>query len=151
MTERLDRGSWFGIATACILVGLFVWLRWSSGLWQYRWTGFCFGIAFVLGTSLMPGRARKRIDFARRYDIPDRVSLVGNIGSLALGAIILKSFFFGGSFFSSGSRAGSDDGFFGVVLLASAIDGAYLFWLSNREASRAGGQESNDNLNHGKH
>jgi hypothetical protein len=53
---------------------------------------------------------------------------------LALGGIIMKDFFAGAAFFPTGPRAGSDDGFFGVVILASAIESVFSFWLSRRNS-----------------
>jgi hypothetical protein len=82
MTEGIVGAGWFNIAMTCFLLGLLVWLRWLSGLWQHRSTGFCLGIVVALSAFLAPGTAPRQIDFARRYDIPGRVSLIGGIACL---------------------------------------------------------------------
>jgi hypothetical protein len=137
MVERSDRRRWLGIATSLVLVALFVWLRWFSSLWIYRWTGFCFGIVFLLSTRVAWGKVQTQIDIAKRYDLPSRIFIVGNICSLTLGVVALRSFIQGNIYLPTGARAGSDNGLLGIVLLASALEGLYQFWLSKQDASKS--------------
>jgi hypothetical protein len=148
MIGRTNESKWFEIVRACVFVGLFIWLRWFSGFWLHRWTGLCFGIALVLSALPTAARMQRQVEFQERYDIPRRVSVLGAITSLALGTIVMKSFFFGPSFFS-GSRGRGHDGFIGVVVLAAAVDGAYLFWRRTRSASNTNINNPRTTLNHG--
>lgn len=137
MAEQVVRGKWLGIAEFCVFAGLFVWLRWFSSLWQYRWTGFLFGVIFVLSSLWNRGTSPRWRDRISYYVSPKVGWFAVIICPLALGGIIMKHFFAGPAFFSfTGPKAGSDDGFFGVVILASAVEGAYSFWLSKRDSER---------------
>jgi hypothetical protein len=110
----------------------------SSGYDGLAVSGCIVGRAFALAS----------LSSQERYDIPRRVSVLGAITSLALGTIVMKSFFFGPSFFS-GSRGRGHDGFIGVVVLAAAVDGAYLFWRRTRSASNTNINNPRTTLNHG--
>ena len=138
------------MAVMCVLISVLVWLRWYSGLWEYRWTGFGFGLVVALCTLRSRGTAQAQIDFARKYNVPKRVSVIGNIAGVAIGTSLMWSFFTGKAvFFSAGTRARSDDGFFGVVLLASALNETYLFWLLKRNSANHDNKSSVETLIHG--
>ncbi|HVM93628.1 MAG TPA: hypothetical protein VMT67_12490 [Terriglobales bacterium] len=124
MAEKLVRSKWFGVADFCIFAGLFVWLRWFSRLWQYRWTGLLFGFVYVLTSLWNPRKLMPWHDQIRRYWSPKVAWFAEIVAPLALGGIIMRHFFTGSAFFSFGPKAGSDDGFFGVVILASAVESA---------------------------
>ncbi len=135
VTEWVSRNKWFGILESFAFLGLFIWLRWFSSLWQYRWTGFLFGIVFVSSSLRNPNRLRPWRDRISLYASPKIAWFATIICPLALGGLVMKHFFAGPAFFSfNGPKAGSDDGFFGIVILASAIDGAYSFWLSSHDS-----------------
>jgi hypothetical protein len=117
MAERLARGKWFRVAEFCVFAGLFVWLRWFSSLWQFRWTGFLFGVIFVLSSLWNPGISRPWRDRISYYTSPKVAWFAEIICPLALGGMIMKHFFAGPAFFSTGSKAGSDDGLIGALIL----------------------------------
>jgi len=131
------RRKWISTVVACVFLAAFVWLRWFSVLWQFRWTGICFGAAFVLTSLPTRQRMQARLDFAKRYAIPKRVALVGAVVCTWLGGSAMNGFLTGRSFFqlSSGARAASDDGLFAIVVLAAAFESGYLFWLQAKGSS----------------
>jgi hypothetical protein len=137
MNEQARGNRWIEIASACVLVILYAWLRSVSGLWQYRWTGVLMGLA--LGYARRGRQAG--YDIAKRYDVPRRVYLVGAVVFTVSGTLTLRRFVFAG---------GSDDGFFGVLLLSLAIDQAIIYrWLAKRETTELPIDEQKLKPNHG--
>jgi hypothetical protein len=137
MNEQLRGNRWFGLALACVLIALCVWLRSWSDLWQYRWTGFLVGLA----VGLYAQRATQAsYHIAKRYDIPRRVYLAGAIVFIAMGASSLKRFFLNGN---------GDDGFLSILFVALAISQARVCrWLWQR-CSETIAQQRQPKLNHG--
>jgi hypothetical protein len=95
------------------------------------------GVAFILVCWPTRSRVQKHLDFARKYEVPKRVNLIGGITGIVFGAIALKDFLTGRSFFPSSSvRSASDDGLFMVIVLAAGIEAIYMFWLLARADRR---------------
>jgi hypothetical protein len=137
-TMKGMRGRWLDAALVAVFVVLFVGLRWWSGLWAYRWTGFSFGL--TLGLFGLRG-IRTGLDISRRYDIPRRVHLVGSVVFTAMGTVTLKHFL---------PNGGSDDGFFGVVLLALAIKEALVYYrFAGQDNAGFRAENQGPKLNHG--
>jgi hypothetical protein len=135
-----ERYKWLGAVSAFVFIVVFAWMRWRSGLWHYRWAGFFLGIAFAV-TFVNRQAMRASYDIAKRYDIPGRANLLGGIAFIALGAITLRRFFLIGS---------GDDGFFGVVLLASAIHEGFVYrWISRKDDTGLLTDDQRPRLNHG--
>ena len=131
------RKRWFDNVLACAFLAAFVWLRWFSTFWQYRWTGLCLGVAFVLVFWPTRTRMQTHLDFTRKHGIPKRVDLIGGIAGIVFGGLALKDFLTGRSFFSfSGVRAASDSGLFTVIVLTAGFEAIFLFWLLARADRR---------------
>src|SRR5208282_6412 len=115
---------WRDVGVLCLYVGLFVWLRYWSGLWQNRWVGFVLGGLFA--ASVLFSWSAKQENVARRYGIPKRAYLVGSVAFVIMGVRTRKHFFQGGT---------SDDGLIALVLLATAIGEACIYYRLLKESA----------------
>jgi len=142
------RRRWFNNALLFAFLAVFVWLRWFSAFWQHRWTGLCFGVAFILTFRPTRTRMQMHVDFAKKYEFPRRGNLVAGISCIVLGGIALRDFLTGRSFFSfSGVRAASDDGLLAVSMLAAGFEMIYLSRLLARTDHRP--SSASTNTSHG--
>lgn len=142
--------SWWILIQLGALAALFIWLRWYSPFWQNRWIGFSLGLALVLPSFASRERVRQQLDFARKYDLSKRVTVLLAVSITWASLRALKGFLVGPPFFSaSGARAASDDGFFGVLLCMTALHWLYASWLVLRKSSDQSSQNPATPINHG--
>lgn len=123
------RCGWWDLAELSVFGGLFVWLRWYSSLWRNRWTDFGLGVALV--STNFNGREliRQQLAFARNDDLQKGVTILGAVAFSVTGVGALKGVSVGPSFFlHAAARAGSDDGFFGVLSSVHALPWLYASW-----------------------
>jgi len=145
------RSAWWTLTKVGVFLGLFVWLRWYSSLWQNRWTGFCLGVVLVIWVDFTSRNwVRGQLDFARKRDLSKRVTLVFAVACTWMCVSALKSFFVGPPFFfSSGVRATSDNAFFGVLLIPNTLQWLYASWVILRKGSDQSSQNPVVPVNHG--
>jgi hypothetical protein len=99
-------------ATAFVLGGVFVWLKWWSGVWQNRWVGFILGIVFAAVALIRDwGRVGHDIQTKGFYL---RLSLL----FFFVGTVSLVRFFRG---------ANGDEALFGFIMLAFGTQYAYVY------------------------
>lgn len=109
-------------------IGLWIWLRWWSGLWQNRWVGFALGAAFTLflATRLAFTRSESRLS---GFYPPKYLFLPLCIALVAAGIISFMFFL---------RRGSGDDGFSGFILISLGIQQANIYRrLSNQDRSEA--------------
>jgi hypothetical protein len=129
MTGPRTERKWLAAALVCLYAGLFVWLRYWSGLWQNRWVGFVLGGVTAAVILLTLGAQESN---AWRYDIPKRAFLISSVALLIIGVQTIRHFFQGGA---------GDDGLAGLVLLASAIGAAYVYYRLLKNSAKLPDEE----------
>ena len=117
-------------------LGFFVWLRWYSGFWRHGWAGLLLGFLYAL--LAFQGIPAQEL-LAKRSDISRRVYLVCAAVFLLSGCLNLERFLAAGR---------TDDGFFGTLMLALALQqGIICLRLSKRARSETGVGQST-HINH---
>jgi hypothetical protein len=117
---------------------------------QKRWTGFGRGVAFVLTNFNWRELVLQRLAFAGKYELPNRVTILGTVAYSVMGLSALKGFLVRPPFFSHAcARAASDDGFFGVLGSLSALYWLYACWSLLRKGSDQNSQYPLLLRNHG--
>jgi len=145
----MNRARW-GLVQAIVGVGIFVWLRWYSALWQNRWVGLCLGLAVISTGFTSRERVRRHSEFARDLDLPKRVTILGFVAFTWMGVSAIRGFLGGPPFVSkTGIRAASDDGFFGVLICDLAVQYLYASWILLTKRSDQNSQHPALPVNHG--
>ena len=117
---------------------------------QNRWTGFGPGVAFVLTNFNWRELVRQHLAFAGKYELPNRVTILGALAFSVMGLSALKGFLVGPPFLSYAcARAASDDGFFGVLSSLNALCWLNAWWSLLRKGSDQNSQDPLLLRNHG--
>jgi len=122
---------------ACACLGLFIWLRWYSSFWRYSWTGLI--LATLFGLFAFQGIPAQQA-LAKHNDIPRRVYVLGAVGFLLFGFLTLKRFLMAGK---------TDDGFFGILMLALGLQQAIIYLRLSRRTDSGTGTAQSTHINHG--